>query len=45
MSKAEILITPLGEMQDMISCLAIEDGNAKPKKKKKWNYDEAIALR
>lgn len=40
------MITPLGEMQDMIACLSIYEGLASPKKyKKKWNYDEAIALR
>lgn len=46
MSKAEILITPYGEMQDMISCLAIYDGTAKPKKLgRKWTFDEVLNLR
>lgn len=46
MSRQEILCTPLSEMRDMISCLAIYEGLAKPKKKKKhYSYDEAIALR
>ena len=46
MSRQEIMITPFGEMQDMISCLSIYEGLAEPKKiKKKWNYDDAIALR
>lgn len=46
MTRQEILVTPLGEMQDMISCLAIYEGMAKPKKQKKnWSYDEAINLR
>ena len=46
MSRQEILITPLAEMMDMISCLAIYEGLAKPKKKKKkMSYDEAINLR
>lgn len=31
MEKAEILITPVGEMRDMIACLSIYHG-AKPKK-------------
>lgn len=40
------MVTPFGEMQDMISCLSIYEGLAEPKKyKKKWNYDEAMALR
>jgi len=34
MSKKEILITPIGEMFDMISCLSIYEGGAKPKKPK-----------
>lgn len=46
MSRQEILITPYGEMMDMISCLAIYEGIAVAKKKKrKWNYDDAINLR
>lgn len=46
MTRQEILVTSFGEMQDMISCLAIYEGIAKPKKKKKkWSYDEAINLR
>lgn len=43
MSKAEILVTTVGEMQDMISCTAILNGVAK--EKKKLSFDEAIALR
>lgn len=46
MSRQEIICTPLGEMLDMIACLAIYEGTAKPKKKrKKWAYDDAINLR
>lgn len=46
MTRQEIMTTPLGEMQDMISCLSIYEGLAEPKKiKKKWNYDDAMALR
>jgi len=46
MSRQEIMITPFSEMQDMISCLSIYEGLAEPKKiKRKWNYDDAIALR
>lgn len=46
MTRQEIMCTPLGEMQDMIACLSIYEGLAEPKKiKKKWNYDDAMALR
>lgn len=44
MSKQEIVVTPFGEMMDMISCLAIYNGTAKPKKRK-LTYLEAIKLR
>ena len=43
MSKSEILVTTVGEMQDMIACMAIVNGAAK--EKKKLSFDEAIALR
>lgn len=46
MSKGEILATGLGEMSDMIACMAIHEGGAMPKKEKiKWDYDDAINLR
>lgn len=42
------MITRFGEMKDMISCLQIERGELIPKeskpKKKRWRYEEAIAL-
>ena len=48
MAKQEILVTPMGEMQDMISCFAIFNGSAKPAKprreKKNLTYDEIMAL-
>lgn len=47
MSRREILVTRYGEMKDMISCLQIEKGELLPvpyKAKKKWSYEEAIAL-
>lgn len=31
MSKAEILCTPIGEMLDMMACMAIFEGGAKEK--------------
>lgn len=34
MGKKEILVTPIGEMMDMLSCLLIYEGGAKPKKKR-----------
>lgn len=43
MSRSEILVTTVGEMQDMIACQAIVNGVAK--EKKKLSFDEAIALR
>ena len=46
MEKREILCTPYGEMVDMISCMAIYNGTARQKKKKKkWKFEDAIALR
>lgn len=46
MSKREILCTKYGEMVDMLTCMAIENGTAKEKRKKKrWSFEEAIALR
>lgn len=45
MSKQEILVTPFGEMRDMIACLSIYQGTAKPGAVKKWTFDEAISLR
>ena len=43
MSKAEIMVTTVGEMQDMISCMAIINGVAK--EKKTLSFDDALALR
>lgn len=46
MKKEEILATPWGEMQDMISCIGIYEGNAVQKSApKKMSFDEAIAMR
>lgn len=46
MDKREILVTPMGEMLDMISCLSIYNGVAKQKKKKrKLSYQEIMMLR
>ena len=47
MSRQEIMVTRYGEMIDMITCLQIEKGELVPvqkKVKKKWTYDEAMAL-
>ena len=44
MSKAEILTTAVGEMRDMIACLAIYHG-AKPKKKaRKLSFLETMEV-
>ena len=45
MDKREIMDTTIGEMADMISCLAIYEGNAVPKKKTVTDFDEAIKMR
>lgn len=46
MNRQEILVTRYGEMMDMISCLAIYEGHANPKKKKKeMTFDEVMSLR
>lgn len=40
------MTTRYGEMMDMISCFAIDENGAKPKpKKRKFTYDEAMALK
>lgn len=46
MCKREVLITKYGEMMDMIACLAIFNGAAKPKKRKpKLTYMQVMQLR
>lgn len=46
MTRQEILVTKVGEMLDMIACLAIFNGSAKPKKKrKKMSYLEIMQLK
>lgn len=45
MTTQEVLATRYGEMLDVISCMMIDSGNARQKKKKKhWTFEEAIAL-
>lgn len=46
MQRQEILVTRIGEMRDMISCLLIDEGRMEYKAPKKiWTYEEAIALK
>ena len=45
MDKQEIMDTTIGEMRDMISCLAIYEGTAVPKKERVTDFDEAIRMR
>ncbi|MBQ6734844.1 MAG: hypothetical protein IJR00_08045 [Lachnospiraceae bacterium] len=46
MSRKEVEVTRYGEMIDMISCLSIYNGGAQEKeKKKKWTFEEVMALR
>lgn len=44
MSKQEILITPYGEMLDMLACFQIDSGAAEPKKKK-MSMEEIFMLK
>ena len=44
MSKEEILCTPYGEMMDLIACMAIAEGGAKPKPRR-LSFQEILALR
>lgn len=43
MTKAEIMVTTVGEMSDMIACRLIEAGVAK--EKKHMSFDEMLMLR
>ena len=43
MTRQETINTTLGEMNDLISCLAIYNGNAKERTKR--SFDDALALR
>ena len=45
MTKAEILVTTVGELSDMYACRLIEAGVAKEKKKRRMTFDEALMLR
>lgn len=44
MGKEEILCTPIGEMMDMLSCLAIYEGGAK-QKPPKMSFQEFMKLK
>ena len=44
MSKAEIMVTTVGEMSDMVACRMVENGLAK-EKKKSMSFDEMLSLR
>ena len=44
MSTQEIMVTTYGEMVDMISCLSIYEGGAKPKKPR-MRYEDVMKLR
>lgn len=45
MTKHEVMVTPMGEMLDMINCLSIYEGGARQKNRKKWSYDQVMAMR
>lgn len=44
MSKAEILVTPVGEMRDMLDCLAIYNGASPKKKARKMSLLETLEV-
>lgn len=45
MTTREVLATRYGDMMDTIACMMIDMGAARQKKKKrKWTFDEALAL-
>ena len=45
MTQQAVLSMPYGKLLDMIACLAIDEGGAKQKtKKKNYTFDEALAL-
>ena len=45
MSRQEIMTTRYGEMLDLIACLGIHNGAEPKKRKKKYTFQEAMALR
>lgn len=47
MCKQEILVTPYGEMRDMIACLSIYNGTSRQKitESKDMTYDEVMNMR
>ena len=45
MDRQEVMLSKVGEMLDMISCLSVYNGTAELKDDKKLSYDEAISLR
>ena len=45
MRKQEIMTTRYGEMLDMIACLSIHNGATPKKRKKKFTFQEAMALK
>ncbi len=45
MTKQEIMVTKVGELRDMISCLAIYSGSANPKKKQRnLSFEEQMGV-
>lgn len=45
MGRLEIFDLPIGRAMDLIACLSIYNGGSEQKIKKKYTYDEAMALR
>lgn len=45
MTRQEIMATRVGEMRDMIACLAIYNGAEPKQRKKRLPYEQAVKLR
>lgn len=45
MARQEIMVTRLGEMLDMIACLAIYNGADPKEQKRALRYEDAVKLR
>ena len=45
MARQDILNEVFGSFIDLISCLAVFNGNAVQKDRKNWSFEEAIELR
>lgn len=44
MTKREILLTPIGEMRDMIACMAIYHGAKPRKRERRYSFEETLSI-